>query len=63
MFIYGAASHGKVLSEIAEVLGFSIEVFIDNNTNIQKCRDIPVVIQIPNHIHNRSITKCMANLG
>jgi sugar O-acyltransferase (sialic acid O-acetyltransferase NeuD family) len=52
MFIYGAGGHGKVVSEIAEVLGFTIEVFIDSNTSIQKCRNIPVVTQIPNHIHS-----------
>lgn len=52
MFIYGAGGHGKVVSEIAEVLGFCIEVFIDNNSAIQKCRNIPVVTKIPNHIHN-----------
>ena len=47
MFIYGASGHGKVVCEIAQALGLLIEVFVDDNQDLQVVCNIPVVSEIP----------------
>ena len=34
MFIYGASGHGKVVYEIAEILGLRVDFFVDDNERI-----------------------------
>lgn len=47
MYLYGASGHGKVIVEIAEELGYDIEGFLDNNSDIKSIFDYPVTDQIP----------------
>lgn len=34
MYLYGASGHGKVIKDIAEAQGCSVEGFVDDNTNL-----------------------------
>jgi acetyltransferase EpsM len=47
MFLYGASGHGKVVLEIAESIGVSIEAFIDDNRNLFELLGLPVIHDIP----------------
>jgi sugar O-acyltransferase (sialic acid O-acetyltransferase NeuD family) len=50
MFIYGASGHGKVVCEIAQALRLPVEVFVDDNPNLQEVCNLPVVAKIPNQL-------------
>jgi sugar O-acyltransferase (sialic acid O-acetyltransferase NeuD family) len=51
MFVYGASGHGKVVCEIAQSLGLHVEVFVDENHDLQVVCNIPVVAEIPNNLN------------
>ena len=51
MFVYGASGHGKVVCEIAQSLGLHVEVFVDDNHDLQVVCNIPVVAEIPNNLN------------
>lgn len=36
MYLYGASGHGKVIKDIAEALGDSVEGFVDDNPNLSQ---------------------------
>ena len=48
MYLYGASGHGKVIVEIAEEIGYNIEGFLDNNSDLKSIFDYSVTDQIPN---------------
>jgi sugar O-acyltransferase (sialic acid O-acetyltransferase NeuD family) len=50
MFIYGASGHGKVVFEIAEALRLTVDLFVDENIELTKVFDIPVVSKVPNQL-------------
>ncbi|MGA6119772.1 acetyltransferase [Sphingobacterium anhuiense] len=50
MYLLGASGHGKVIAEIAESNGVSIEGFIDADTNKLSLLGYPVFHQIPSEI-------------
>ena len=41
--IIGASGHGKVVADIAEKCGYTEIVFLDDNPQVRKCGDYPVV--------------------
>lgn len=43
LIIIGASGHGKVISDIAKLNGYSDIVFLDDNPAIKTCGDFPVV--------------------
>lgn len=43
LIIIGASGHGKVLADIAAKNGYSEIVFLDDNEDIHKCGDYPVI--------------------
>lgn len=43
LVIIGASGHGKVISDIAKLNGYSDIVFLDDNPAIKTCGDYPVV--------------------
>ena len=43
LIIIGASGHGKVISDIAKLNGYSDIVFLDDNPAIKTCGDYPVV--------------------
>lgn len=47
MYLYGASGHGKVVAEIAEECGYSIEAFIDENLSKKSVLTYPVLHEIP----------------
>jgi sugar O-acyltransferase (sialic acid O-acetyltransferase NeuD family) len=47
MFIYGASGYGKVVLELAEVSGKSVDFFVDDNVDLVRVRDILVFANIP----------------
>lgn len=49
MFIYGASGHGKVVLEIAEISGKSVDFFVDDNLDFMRVRDISVIWEIPEY--------------
>ena len=50
MFIYGVSGHGRVLFEIAQALGLPVEVFVDDNPNLQVVGNLSVVAEIPGNL-------------
>lgn len=43
LIIIGASGHGKVVADIAKKNGYQDIVFLDNDKNIKKCLDFPVL--------------------
>ena len=43
LIIIGASGHGKVISDIAKMNGYTDIVFLDDNPSIKTCGDYPVV--------------------
>lgn len=43
LIIIGASGHGKVISDIAKLNGYTDIVFLDDNPEIKACGDYPVV--------------------
>lgn len=43
MFLYGASGHGKVIKEIIESNGGKVEMFVDDNKEINTCAGLPVI--------------------
>lgn len=43
MYLYGASGHGKVIKEILEVQGISVDAFIDDNQEIRELCGLPVL--------------------
>lgn len=48
-YLYGASGHGKVIAEIAEVLGFKITGFVDANKDLKQILDYKVVHEVPDN--------------
>ncbi|MDQ0782135.1 sugar O-acyltransferase (sialic acid O-acetyltransferase NeuD family) [Chryseobacterium sp. W4I1] len=49
MYLYGASGHGKVVAEVAEQCGYSIEAYIDENLSKEKVLNYTVIHEIPTH--------------
>lgn len=47
LYLYGASGHGKVVAEIAELLGYNIGGFVDANPAILKLLSYPVSSGLP----------------
>lgn len=43
LIIIGASGHGKVIADIAKLNGYRDIVFADDNINIKKCLDYPII--------------------
>ena len=43
LIIIGASGHGRVVTDIAERLGYTSIVFLDNNPEIKECAGFPVL--------------------
>lgn len=43
LIIIGASGHGKVVADIAQLVGYSDIVFLDNNPELKKCAGHPVL--------------------
>lgn len=43
MYLFGASGHGKVIKEIIEAEGLTVETFVDDNKEINECADRPVL--------------------
>lgn len=43
MYLYGASGHGKVIKEIIEANGGSVEAFVDDNPNAEQLMGVPVL--------------------
>ena len=43
LIIIGASGHGKVVADIAMLMGFADIVFLDDNENITSCGKYPVI--------------------
>lgn len=50
MFLYGASGHGKVVIEIAELLGLNVVAFVDDNESLKQLYHIPVYLEIPDDL-------------
>ena len=42
MFLYGAGGHAKVIKEILEAQGNSVEAFVDDNPALMEHKGLPV---------------------
>lgn len=43
LIIIGASGHGKVVADIAKLVGYSDIVFLDDDSNIKECAGYPVI--------------------
>lgn len=43
LIIIGASGHGKVVADIAKLIGYKDIVFLDKNTSIKECAGFPVL--------------------
>ena len=43
LFIIGASGHGKVVADIAKLVGYTDIVFLDDNCDIKECNGCPVI--------------------
>lgn len=49
LYLYGASGHGKVIAEIAEDIGYKIEVFLDADPSKTTILDYKIHNNIPKH--------------
>lgn len=50
MYLFGANGHGKIVAEIAEINNISINSFIDDNLEIDRLFNYPIIHTIPSEI-------------
>ena len=43
LIIIGASGHGKVVADIAKLVGYADIIFLDNNTEIKECAGYPIL--------------------
>lgn len=48
--IIGASGHGKVIADIAKNVGYEEIIFLDDNCDLKKCGDYPIVGDVSKHI-------------
>ena len=43
MYLFGASGHGKVVKEIVEANGGTVDAFVDDNPDVCECGGRPVL--------------------
>lgn len=61
MFLYGASGHGKVIAEIVEDLGLTVEGFIDQNIGKKNVLGYPIISSSAKGINGEAVISMGAN--